>query len=59
MNMISEIRELSTDEPTTGELTEAELNRVTGSDGASQHMKSNCMRAMSDTQDSIVSNLRA
>jgi len=57
--VISEIGEVSANEPATEELAEAELHGVTGGDQASGHVKSNCMRTASDTANSTCSNLRA
>jgi hypothetical protein len=57
--MISEVREPSADELAREELSEAEMRSVSGGDHSSHRMISNCMRAASDTQNYIVSNLKA
>jgi len=57
--MISEVREPSADELAREELSEAEMRSVSGGDHSSHRMTSNCMRAASDTQNYIVSNLKA
>lgn len=57
--MISEVRERAEELATEEELPEAELHSVTGGDLSSHHVISNRMRAASNSQNFIVSNLKA